>query len=289
MIPMRRYTNPLPRVWLLLVAAVGLAATSRPNIVLIYSDDVGYGDVGCYGATRVKTPNIDKLATGGLRFTNAHSPSATCTPSRYALLTGEYAWRRKGTGVLPGDAKLIIAPGRETIPLLLKRAGYATGCVGKWHLGLGDGHPDWNGEIKPGPLEVGFDYAFILPATGDRVPCVYVENHDVVGYDPADPIRLDYRVSRGDPESFVRGVPRIGGMKGGKAALWSDADMADTFAKKAVGFIEQHKTSPFFLYLATHDIHVPRVPHPRFRGSSQAGIRGDSIQQFDATVGSVLD
>ena len=119
---MIRFMNHLSRVLLLLAAAAGLAATPRPNIVLIYSDDVGYGDVSCYGARRVKTPNIDKLATSGLRFTNAHSPSATCTPSRYALLTGEYAWRRKGTGVLPGDAKLIIAPGRETIPSLLSRA-----------------------------------------------------------------------------------------------------------------------------------------------------------------------
>src|SRR6059058_5613524 len=198
MISMIRFTNHLSRVLLLLVAAAGLAATPRPNIVLIYSDDVGYGDVGCYGASRVKTPNIDKLATGGLRFTNAHSPSATCTPSRYALLTGEYAWRRKGTGVLPGDAKLIITPGRETIPSLFRRAGYATGCVGKWHLGLGDGHLDWNGEITPGPLETGFDYAFIIPATGDRVPCVFIENHKVVGFDPKDPIAVSYGIKVGN-------------------------------------------------------------------------------------------
>src|SRR2546421_1236953 len=169
MISMIRFTNLLSRVLLLLLAAAGLAATSKPNIVLIYSDDVGYGDVGCYGATRVKTPNIDKLARGGLRFTDAHSPSATCTPSRYALLTGEYAWRRKGTGVLPGDAKLIVAPGRETIPSLLRRAGYATGCVGKWHLGLGDGALDWNGEIKPGPLETGFDYEIGRASCRERV------------------------------------------------------------------------------------------------------------------------
>lgn len=135
---------------------------------------------------------------------------------------------------------------------------------------------------------MGFDYAFILPATGDRVPCVYVENHQVVGYDPADPILLNYKVSSGDPESFVRGIPRIGGMKGGKTALWSDPDMADMFARKASEFIEQHSSAPFFLYLATHDAHVPRVPHDRFRGSSKAGVRGDVIQEFDATVGSVM-
>jgi arylsulfatase A-like enzyme len=172
---------------------------------------------------------------------------------------------------------------------IFKQAGYATGVVGKWHLGLGERETDYNRPIKPGPLEVGFDYAFILPATGDRVPCVYVENHSVVGYDPADPIRLDTTARRGQPESFVMGIPRIGGMKGGTAALWSDADMADTFAKKAVQFIEQHQSAPFFLCLATHDAHVPRVPHARFRGTSQAGVRGDVIQEFDATVGHVLD
>ncbi|HEY3291334.1 MAG TPA: sulfatase-like hydrolase/transferase, partial [Anaerolineae bacterium] len=110
------------------------AAVERPNILLIYADDVGYGDVSCYGATSVKTPNIDRLAAGGLRFTDAHSSSATCTPSRYSMLTGEYAWRKKGTGVLPGDARLIIDPARPTLPRMLQNAGYRTGVVGKWHL-----------------------------------------------------------------------------------------------------------------------------------------------------------
>src|SRR5947199_988364 len=160
---MIRFMNHLSRVLLLLAAAAGLAATPRPNIVLIYSDDVGYGDVSCYGARRVKTPNIDKLATSGLRFTNAHSSSATCTPSRYALLTGEYAWRRKGTNVLPGDAALVVPTGRATLPSVLRSAGYATSVVGKWHLGLGRGALDWNGAIAPGPLDLGFDECFIIP------------------------------------------------------------------------------------------------------------------------------
>jgi arylsulfatase A-like enzyme len=295
------------------MAGAGLAsrlsgqARTKPNIVLIYADDVGYGDLSCYGATRVRTPNLDRLAAGGVRFTNAHSTSATCTPSRYSLLTGEYAWRKRGTGVLPGDASLIVPTDRETLPAMLQKHGYRTGVVGKWHLGMGSGNVDWNGEIRPGPLEVGFDYSFIMPATGDRVPCVYVEDRRVVNLDPKDPIRVDYtkpigseptgkanpellRVhpSHGHDMAIVNGVSRIGYMTGGKSALWVDEDMAETFARKGTSFIAQNKARPFFLYFATHDIHVPRLPNKRFAGKTQMGPRGDAIVELDWTVGQVL-
>ena len=297
--------------WLLGVAALAISAVAfgadTPNIVLVYIDDLGYGDVGCYGATKVRTPNVDRLAEHGLRFLDGHSAAATCTPSRYALLTGEYAWRRKGTGVARGDAALIIDPGRPTLASTLKQAGYATGVVGKWHLGLGRGDIDWNGEIKPGPLEIGFDYAFFIPATGDRTPCVYVENHRVVGLDPNDPIQVNYDKKIGDdptgrdnPEllkmkpshghdmTIVNGISRIGYMSGGKAARWVDEDMADAITRKAVAFIDRNKDKRFFLYFATHDIHVPRVPNARFVGKSACGTRGDVIAQMDWCVGEII-
>lgn len=296
---------------ILLVAAVFLLksmfAQQHPNIVFIYADDLGYGDLGCYGATQIQTPNIDRLAKQGLRFTNAHATSATCTPSRFSLMTGTYAWRKKGTGIAPGNASLIIPVEKITLPAVLKKAGYRTAIVGKWHLGLGGPEgPDWNGEIKPGPLEVGFDYSFILPATVDRVPCVYVENHHVVGLNPADPIQVSYKEKVGDwptgkdhPEllklkpshghdqTIINGISRIGYMTGGKNALWKDEDIADVLAERSKQFIIQHQSRPFFLLLTTHDIHVPRPPHPRFAGQSSMGARGDVIMQLDATVGQV--
>jgi len=302
----RSLARLLVLVGLMILASPARAAT--PNIVLILADDLGYGDLGCYGATKIPTPNLDRVAREGLRFTDAHTTSATCTPSRFALLTGEYPWRRKGTGILPGNAALIIPTNWMTLPRMLQRAQYRTGVVGKWHLGLGGANgADWNGVIAPGPLEVGFDYCFIMAATGDRVPCVYIEDHHVVGLDPQDPIQVSYNRPIGDdptgkqhPElltmgltaghdnTIVNGISRIGFMSGGRAARWKDEDMADTFTRQAVRFLERNARRPFFLYFATHDPHVPRRPHPRFAGQSGCGARGDAIVQLDWCVGEVL-
>jgi arylsulfatase A-like enzyme len=305
---MQRLCVTILLVLICLLAASGEQAT-HPNILFIYADDLGYGDTAAYGATAVKTPNISRLAKEGLRFTSAYCTSATCTPSRYSLMTGQYAFRQKGTGVLPGDAALIIKPGRATLPSLLQKAGYVTGAVGKWHLGLGrvGETVDWNADIQLGPREVGFDYSFIMAATGDRVPCVYLENQRVVGLDTNDPLQVSYRQpfpgeptgvaerdtlklnwSHGHHDAVVNGIGRIGFMSGGKMARWKDEDMADTFTRKGVEFIERHRDKPFFLYFATHDIHVPRAPHPRFVGQTTMGPRGDVIVQFDWCVGELL-
>lgn len=284
------------------------AAPDRPNVVFILADDLGYGDLGCYGATKAKTPHIDRLAREGRQFTDAHSPSSVCTPSRYALLTGRYAWRhRPASGILEGNAPLCISTDELTLPKLFRQAGYETGAVGKWHLGLGKTEPDFNGELRPGPLEVGFDYFFGFAATGDRTPCVYIENHRVVGSDAHDPIRVRYGVplrdepigretpellsmkpSHGHSDTIINGISRIGYMSGGHKARWRDAEMADVLTHKATAFIEKSRSRPFFLYFATHDIHVPRVPGPRFAGKSGHGTRGDVIEEFDWSVGEVL-
>jgi arylsulfatase A-like enzyme len=284
------------------------AVAKPPNIVIILADDIGYGDFGCYGATAIKTPSVDRLAREGVRMTDAHSSAAVCTPTRYALITGQYAWRNPAADhILDGEAPLAIDPKTITLPRLLKQAGYATGLVGKWHIGLGQGDLDFNREIRPGPPELGFDYAFFFPATGDRTPCVFIENHRVVGLDPRDPIQVSYSHKVGDeptgrehPElltmraayghdgTIINGIGRIGFMSGGLAARWKDEQMAETLTDKAVRFIEGNKDRPFFLYFATHDIHVPRVPGPRLRGTSGCGVRGDVVQEFDASVAAVL-
>ena len=305
--------NLFTTLWMTTLTALPVMADNnqRPNVIFIVADDLGYGDISCYGENTVQTPHVDRLAGNGLRFTDAHSVAATSTPSRYSLFTGCYSWRRNDTGIAPGDAGMIIRPEQTTVADIFKSAGYTTGAIGKWHLGLGDktGTQDWNGQITPGPQDIGFDYSYLMAATGDRVPCVWIENQRVANYDPQHPIYVSYKTpfpgeplgkdhpelltnlhpSFGHDQAIVNGISRIGFMKGGGKALWKDENIADTITAKAVEFIEKHSREPFFLYVGTNDIHVPRFPHKRFRGKSKMGYRGDAILQFDWTVGEIVE
>lgn len=284
----------------------------KPNILILYADDIGYGDLSCYGALGVETPNIDRLAEHGVMFTDAHSTAATCSPSRYSLLTGNYPFRAQ-VDILPGDAPLLIRPGKPTLADVLNSVGYKTAVIGKWHLGMGNGNVDWNTEIKPGPLEIGFDYSFIIPATNDRVPSVYVENHHVYGADPNNPMEITFTNNASDPNPYgnptglshpelvrqkgdiqhsgviVNGVPRIGFMTGGEQSYWRDEDFPDVFTGKAIDFIDNTGTDPFFLFFAFNEIHVPRIPNEKFVGKSTMGPRGDAIVQMDYMVGVLMD
>ncbi|MDZ8117046.1 sulfatase family protein [Pontiella agarivorans] len=295
-----------------------LMAAERPNVVIIYGDDVGYGDVGVYGSKLIPTPNIDRLAAEGLRFTDGHSSAATCSPSRYSMLTGEHAFR-KGVSILGPTAGMIVPTDVLTLPKMFRQAGYATGVIGKWHLGLGDGVTpiDWNGAVKPGPLEIGFDSSFLVPITNDRVPSVYLKNHRVQNLDPADPLYVSGKIkdiraytgstqypdAKTNPEAItnmkasnhqhthtiINGIPRLRYMCGGKSALFRDEDMADDFLEQTVEFIETHKDRPFFLFFAAVDVHVPRAPHERFVGKTALGPRGDAMVQFDWTTGAIIE
>jgi len=287
----------------------GLFGQQRPNVILIYADDLGFGDISCNGGTGIQTPHIDNLAKQGMRFTNAHTTSSTCTPSRYGLMTGEYPWRRKGTGILPGDAALIIPTDKITLPKVFQHAGYATGLVGKWHLGLGNTvEKNWNQEIKPGPNQVGYHYSFIFPATADRVPTVFLENQLVLNMDPGDPIEVNYKTKIGtdptgkehpellkqkaDPQqghdnTIVNGIGRIGFMTGGKLARWTDEELSFTFLEKAKAFIREHRQTPFFLTYNLTEPHAPRMPATMFKGKSKLGLRGDAILQLDWAVGEI--
>ena len=296
-------------VVVLLASLVPLLAAEKPNVIVIMADDLGYGDISANGATALKTPNIDRLAAEGLRFTSGYCSASTCTPTRYSFLTGSYAFRRKGTGVAPPNGHLVVPPDAFTIADIAKAAGYKTAVIGKWHLGLGaEGKgPDWNGVIAPGPRELGFDYNFLLPTTNDRVPQVYVENDRVLNLDPKDPLwvgdkkpagdhptgqshretlKMDW--SHGHNATIHNGISRIGFYTGGTAARFRDEDLGDKWIEKANTWIEAHRAQPFFLFFASHDLHVPRMPHERFQGTTKLGFRGDSIAEFDWSVGELM-
>ena len=271
---------------LLIVELNVQAEDSLPNVVLIFADDVGYGDVGCYGATKVQTPNIDRLASEGRRFTDAHSASSVCTPSRYALMTGEYPFRGHVTKPVFLHEGLVFDPDRTTLADVMQHAGYATACIGKWHLGFGDKAPNWNGELKPGPLEVGFDYYFGVPVVSSHPPFVFVEDHRVVGLVPDDPFVFGEEAkTEVFPEKM--GLHEIGGADAAHA-LYRDEAVGTTLKEKAVDWIKQHSEHPFFLYLATTNIHHPFTPAPRFQGTSQCGRYGDFLHELDWIVGEIL-
>lgn len=283
--------------WFLAGGSMAMAqSTAPPNVVVILADDLGWGDPGCYGGgPKIKTPHIDSLAGGGLRFTDGHASASVCTPTRYSLLTGQYSWRVRADGldegVANGDSPLLISTSAVTLPGLLKNAGYRTAVVGKWHLGFGKTAPDFNKELSPGPLDVGFDEAFVFPATNDRVPTVFIRDRKVLNLDPADPIRYSYdekEAKREGLKKFAAGRDRIGWMSGGKAAWWKDIDIADTMTGEAVAFIERNHSKPFFLFFTPHDVHPPTIPHPRFKGSTGLGDRADMIHELDWSVGEIM-
>ncbi|MCG6158010.1 sulfatase family protein [Rubinisphaera margarita] len=298
--------NRLSERWILgLVIASTVAITSAPafadrgpNVVLIFADDLGYGDLGCYGATKVQTPNIDRLASEGRRFTDAHSVSAVCTPSRYALLTGEYPLRANGGrgiwGPAPVTSSLLIDTEKLTIADVFKMNGYETAVLGKWHLGFKDGSNDWREPLRPGPQDLGFDYYFGMPVVNSAPPYVYVENDRVVGSDPDDPLvhrpgnaKEVTPITPIPPEAAQRSRNQFGGAVEAHQRF-NDYEVGTTFAKKAVEWIEERKEKPFFLYLATTNIHHPFTPAKRFQGTSQCGLYGDFIHELDWIVGEVL-
>lgn len=307
-----------PVFYRVVISGHGPPLEKKPNIVIIYGDDVGYGDVSAYNPTGlISTPNIDQLAAEGLRFTDGHCSASTCSPSRFSMLTGVLAFR-EGVSIIPPTGALAIDPSTYTLPDMLKDAGYNTAVVGKWHLGLGNGGTsiDWNGNITPGPLEIGFDTCFMIPTTNDRVPCVYLKDHNIVGLDPSDPLHVHnssiaavnvagstqypdgittpsamtyYFNTHGHNNSVINGIGRIGYMSGGQTALLNDESMAQDFLQEAKNYISaQDGETPFFLYFASQDIHVPRAPHPDFQGATGLGYRGDAMVQFDWVTGEII-
>lgn len=269
----------LPGVIAVLTAAALVApaaarpdAASPPNIIIILADDLGWGDLGVYGAHKIDTPNCDRLASEGIRFTDAHSSSAVCSPSRYSVLTGRYGWRTwLKNGILLEHMPLLIERGRLTLPEMLRRSGYATACIGKWHLGWGDEiDPDWNGEVSPGPLETGFDYFFGLPFSQSSSPQqrVYIKNRKVHG------------LREGESIGDMKVWPRI------RRRLDTTAEL---LTSAAVAWIERNSDGPFFLYFPTTNVHVPWRPGRQFLGSSRASLYGDFVVEFDWIVGQIVD
>jgi len=296
-----RYSAPL----FMALSSVVHARDRSPNVIVIFADDLGYGDLGCYGATKVKTPHIDQLASEGRRFTDAHAAASVCTPSRYALITGQYPAKgangRGHWGAVHPNSQLIIPTDTFTIADSFKSKGYATGCIGKWHLGFKSGRNDWQEPLSPGPNDLGFDYYFGMPVVNSAPPYIYVENECVFKGSASDPlIYLDHKTPRTKEDPIPIRMPKLPHEAGQRTGNWYagaqkaheafvEEEVAPTFTDKAIDWIDQHKESPFFLYLATTHIHHPFTPAPQFKGSSDAGLYGDFIQELDWMVGQITD
>lgn len=263
----------------LLFAVAGGSFTSNAEIpetiVLVLADDVGWMDLSCYGAEKIKTPNLDRLASDGIRLLNAHSPSSVCTPTRYSVLTGRYCWRSRLTHhVLGYDEPLLIEPQIQTLPEFLKTCGFETACIGKWHLGFGSRKPvDFNSELKPGPIEVGFDYFF--GGNGNKTPCVWIENHRVLGLDPADPLYINEEVN---------GRWSIHGGQAARALRTPENNM-DMMVHHACVWLGEQRGKKRFLYFAPNNAHAPHSPSSRFKGVSDCGSYGDYVVELDDAVG----
>jgi len=274
----------------------------KPNIVFILADDLGYGDVGCYGAdpAHVKTPNIDALARDGVRFTDAHSPSSVCTPSRYNFMTGRYCWRTWAqTGCIWANDPCVIEADRPTIASVLRDGGYETAMVGKWHLGFGAPSdedwdpmrgPNFNRPLTHGPHTCGFEHFFGVPAVG-QLPHFFIQDNMVVDLESGDPVRM---VPDPRPEFFVdyhersrTTNPRIH-VAGGEKTQYLSEELCKDLTREAVTFIEQPHERPFFLYYANRNVHGPLDPHPQFRNTSPIGVYGDFIHELDWSVGEVV-
>lgn len=252
-------------------------AAPRPNIVVVLADDLGYGSLACYGGKGLRTPHLDRLAREGRRFTQGYATGSVCSPTRYALMTGRYYWRTsiKDGEVLPGNAPLHIETDRLTLASLCKSRGYRTAAFGKWHLGLGTQKTtDWSVELKPGPLEIGFDHFFGLAANPWNGPHSFIEDHRVTGRVPGQPI--------------VVAAGKENGSTSGIARPWQENQIMQTLTDHAVGWLEKNSAAPFFLYFAANAVHRPVTPNPRFTGSP-FGIYGDFIEELDACVGRLLD
>ncbi|MBP8911270.1 MAG: arylsulfatase [Phycisphaerae bacterium] len=266
-------------------------AGRRPNVVFILADDLGYGDPGCYcGQAKVPTPAMDRLASQGIRFTDAHTPSAVCTPTRYGLLTGRYCWRSSlKRGVLGGYSKPLIETDRLTVASLFQRHGYATACVGKWHLGLdwatktgGDANAetvDWDQPVAHGPQSLGFDYSYIIPASLDMDPYCWLENGRTVeaatSHTPGSKRRWD------GGGGFWRAGPI--------APSFDFYEVLPTITAKSIEFIRrQEARKPFFLYVPLTAPHTPWMPTQEFRGRSQVDWYGDFVAQVDDAIGRIV-